>query len=265
MRKITGSTTAWDAYAFFSDPWTSNNVFYEASPVDISTEKAIGFVNNSAYINPDTTNANPDLTFVLCWHMLPNGTAVPKKAGSALANPIIYKSEDLFRITLTPTVATFTLNGVTVATTIIPTASSLYAINALKTVGAIVNDPSYFIDPNNVGIKSLSVTGIFPVQPNYTYELSSDNNTLSSIAEDGSGYFRKKGGQKRVLSLQFNERPYSEYLQISQFWKYHEKHEKFIYQDVVLSDNYIMRFDAGLRTNVLAPDSITMQITLREA
>src|SRR6185369_14651152 len=114
---------------------------------------------------------------------------------------------------------------------------------------------NFFTDSGNEGTKTIGVTGLFPVQPNYTYELSSDNTTLSSYAEDGSATFRKKGNQKRGLSLQFNERPYVEYLMISNFWKAHEKHERFLYQDLVFNDMYVMRFDAGLRVNVVAPDS----------
>jgi hypothetical protein len=264
-QKIGGSTTAWDAGLWHDTSLTAYPSFYEFEPVEVNTEKAGGFFTNGTYLDPTVVNANPNVTFTFNWHLLANGTAVPRKAGVALASPVIYKVGDIFRVTVEVSKVVYTLNNIVVATTTRPVTDPLWAVGSIKTVGGTINNPSFFHDPTNEGLKTLSVTGLFPVQPNYSYELAADTNTLTSLAEDGSGTFRKKGNQKRAMSLQFNERPYTEYKLIYDFWRAHEKHEKFIYQDLVFNDVYIMRFEAGLRSNVIAPDSITIQITLKEA
>lgn len=264
VQKSSGSNTAWDAYYTHTPALPTLNGFYEVEAIELNTEKAAGFLNNSTYINPTTINADANLTFGLCWHLGSNGTAVPRKAGIALANAITYKAGDKFRITIQPTKALFTCNGITVATTSLPIMTSYYATMSFKTLGAKLDNPSYYSDITNEASASLSVSGLFPVQPNYTYNRDEDNNTLSSIAEDGSGVFRKKGRIKRALSLQFNERPYAEYLTLNNFWKAHEKHQQFIYREFDTGESYIMRFDAGLKVNVQAPDSVTVQVSLKE-
>lgn len=265
MTKNAGSNTAWDAYTLFTTALPSANGFIEVDVLETNTEKAVGFLSSSTYRDPTTVNSDHNLTFALSWHMLSNGTAIPRKAGIALANPIIYNSGDRFRITVEPTKITFTINNVVYATSSLPTISAYYALMSFKTLGGVLDNPSYFRDVTNVDSASISVSGLFPVQPNYSYARDEDNNTLSSIAEDGSGVFRKKGRIKRTLSLQFNERPYSEYLLLADFWQSHERHKTFIYREFDFSQQYIMRFDTGVKYTVQAPDSVTFQVSLKEA
>lgn len=260
-----GATLAWDSYGFFSNALPSGFGFLECEIAEVNKEKAFGFLSNSSYKDPTITNPDINLTFGIAWHFLGNGTAIPRKAGVALSNPVVYKVGDRPRITVTPTKVTYSINGIIYATTGFPSGlSAMYALLSFKSQNAVLTNPSYYYDPENEATKTVSVTGLFPVQPNYGVDLASDNNTLVSLAEDGSATFRKKSNLKKTLSLQFNERPYSEYLALSNFWKAHEKHEKFVYQDLVLGENYIMRFETGLRVNILGMDSITIQATLKE-
>jgi hypothetical protein len=266
LTKSGGSTTSWDAVQFHATALPSPNGFYQVEAVEVNTEKAMGFLSNSAYSNPTTTNSDVNLTFALSWHLLANGTAIPRKAGVALANPVVYKAGDMFRITVEPSRILYSLNNVVVATTGFPTGvAGLYAAVSFKTFNGTLDNLSYFRDTTNEASTSISVSGLFPVEPNYTYNRDEDNNTLSSIAEDGSAVFRKKGRIKRSLALQFNERPYSEYLLISNFWRAHEKHQQFIYREFDTGEVYIMRFDAGLKLSIQAPDSVTLQVSLKEA
>jgi hypothetical protein len=261
--KLTGSTTAWDSYVTLA-ALPSLNGFYEIEPVETVAEKAMGFLSNTTYADPTLTNANVNLTFGVSWHMLGNGTAIPRRAGVAVANPVIYKAGDRFRITVQPTKVLYSLNGIVIATIAAISLSAWYPTSSIKTVNGVINNPTYFNDTTNVASATISVSGLFPVEPNYTFERDEDNNTLVSVAEDGSSIFRKKGDIKKSLSLQFNERPYTEYALINDFWKAHEKHNQFIFRDLTMSDSYIMRFDAGLRINVQGPDSVTIQVSLKE-
>lgn len=264
IEKTGGSTTAWDAYFYHATSLPALAGFYEVEAVTANTETAMGFFSNSAYRDPTTVNADANLTFALSWHLLSNGTAIPRKAGIALANSVVYKAGDRFRITVETSRILFSINGLVVATTSVPSISAFFPVVSFKTLNSKLNNLSYFHDLTNQASASLSVSGLFPVEPNYTYSRDEDNNTLSSIAEDGSAVFRKKGRIKRSLSLQFNERSFSEYLLISNFWKAHEKHQEFIYREFDTGEVYIMRFDAGLKLNVQAPDSVTVQISLKE-
>lgn len=233
--------------------------FFQFVAVENNTEKAGGLVSNNSYRDP--TNAS----YEAGWHLSSNGTAVPRALGVSLSQIYAYKNGDEFRIAKESTRIAFYINGRLAASTAIPS-GTLYGSTSFKTSGASLSTGTLFSDPTeNQATKAISIVSSFPVQPNYTYELSIDNNTLASYAEDGTGTFRKKGNSKKILSLQFIDRPFEEYQLLVNFWNVHEKHSKFVYEDLVYNDTYLMRFDSGFRTTVQGPDRITIQVTLREA
>jgi hypothetical protein len=260
-RKIAGSANSWDT-TNSGTGLDGNDGFFRVIVQESTTEKAMGLTANSAYADPYLTGTN---SFLLCWHMLANGTAVPRKQGVSLANPVFYKAGDEFRVAVSGTTSSFFINGAKVVSTTTPS-GNLYGEANFKGIGSIFDAPFFTSLPStNEAIKSLQVWGIFPEQPNYSYEISSDNNTLASLAEDGTATMRLKGGLKKTLALQFTGRPYHEYVTINNFWETHQKHEKFFYRDIDLEKVYLVRFDTGLRVQVEGPDIVTINITLREA
>lgn len=262
LTKTGGSSAAWDAQWGGVTVPVGATAFFEFTAVATNKEKAGGFFTNSLYRDPTTVHATNAVQ--LAWHLYGNGTAVPRKLGTALATTVVYKSGDVFRVSIEGSKAVFYLNGVAVATTSLPS-GTLYPVALFKTVGSIIDNPSFLDNAAvNEGVTTLSVVGLLPVQPNYTYDVTEDNNTLVSVAEDGTSTFRIKSKAKKSLNLQFIERPFSEYQQLADFWRAHQRHEKFFYLDVIYNDIYLMRFDSPLRTAVQAPDSITIQLTLKE-
>jgi hypothetical protein len=260
-------TSAWDSFAFLVPgvPVASAYpVFYEGSPLEITKEKAIGFLTNSTYSDPTIVDVNPNLTFTLCWHLLSNGTAIPRKQGTALSVPITYKAGDIFRVTLDVSSVTYTINGVVYATTSLPSSATLYPTMTFYSPSATFTDGSYLADPTNDGFTTLNVTGVVPIQANYAYDLTNDNVTIGSLGEDGGNYFRKRGRAKKTLALNFARKSFADYLLLSDFWKAHEKIERFLYKDLVANDVYMMRFESGLQVSIENPDVITIQATLKE-
>jgi hypothetical protein len=260
----TSGTNTWDSFGFQTPNVTAYPSFYEVTAGENNKEKAMGFLANSTYRDPTTVNSNPDLTFCVAWHLLTNGTAIARATGIALSTPIPYKAGDRFRVTLTTSSVSYSINGVVYATTMLPTTSALYPTMSFKTTAASFLDGSYLADPTNDGSTTLNVMGVVPIQANYSYELVNDNITMSSIAEDGGLYFRKRGRVKKALALNFRDKSYADFVLLNDFWKAHERQEIFLYKDLVANETYVMRFESGLQISVEHPDVITIQATLKE-
>jgi hypothetical protein len=264
--KVSGSASAWDVWATMQHPLptgTGTMGFFEEEPVNNTTEKAMGFISNSNNGNPNTIGAVGS-AFEHSWHMYADGTAVPRRLGAVLATPVPYKANDKFRITLSGTQALYSINGIIIATAERVTSVFLYAYSTWKSLNNYFTNVSYLATDANQGSASVSVTGLFPIQPNYTYSYSSDIIMISSAAIDGTEKRRKKSRDRKTLSLDFRERPYFEYQQLMDFWNAHEKHEKFVYRDLVLDESYVMRFETSLGINILGTDSVDIRATLRE-
>lgn len=264
-KKYTGSNS-WDGGFTNGTNLSGDDIFLQCSTAENNTEKAMGFLANSTYRDPNTVHATN--AFVLCWHMYSNGIAIPRKLGVAQAAPVPYVAGDDFRIHINNTtlVATYYLNGKVVATTLFTGfVNALYATLSFKTVNGTLITPSLFTDSStNMGTANLTSFGVFPVQPNFSYDVSFDNKTLISFAEDGSATYRVKSPPKRSINLVFNNRPYSDYVKIYDFWQAHQKHIQFYYVDYVYGLTYKVVHDSGLKVQTVGPDQHTMTIVLRE-
>jgi hypothetical protein len=255
---------AWDTWWLFSYYVDIGvTAFFEQEAVDNISEKAMGFISNSNYPNP-TTVSGVGTSFEHAWHLYADGTAVPRRMGVSLSTPVAYKTNDRFRVTLKGSQAIYMLNGNVVAVGERVNSVSLYAYNSWKSVGGYFNNVSYLTDDVNMDSDYVSVTGLFPVQPNFTYSTSTDVGILSSVAVDGTEKRRRKTKARKTIDLQFNERPYFEYQQILDFWNAHEKHERFVYKDLVLDESYIVRFNAPLTVTVLGANNVSVRATLQE-
>ena len=124
------------------------------------------------------------------------------------------------------------------------------------------------------GSALLTAVATFPVQPHYGYEISLDNKTLASYAEDGTAVFRKKGSTKRIWKLQFLNVTAADWTLLREFWLWHEKHVKFYYEDVAVpelvggvetSTLRLVTFDAGLNVSVAGPYRYNITTVVREA
>lgn len=263
--KAAGSNSDWDAHVFYTSPvayGVSGTMRFEAA--EVTYEKAGGFIANGTYDDPTIVNDDPNVTFTFAWHLLGNGTAIARKQGRALTVPIPYKVGDSFEITLDRSSAIYYMNGVVVASTIRPSSNSQYAYLAFKNVGASLDAFVYQPDMTQVGSSTVNVIGVLPVNPNYSYELTNDNITAISTAEDGSLFFRKRGNAKKGFSLSFNQRSFNEYDSLAKFWRAHDRIERFIYRDIPTSQSYLVRFESGLQTTIESPDVITVQASIKE-
>lgn len=259
-RKSSGSSSSWDSMNTGSGLGGSDG-FFEWEITETSTEKVAGLMDNSIYVDPLLTGTN---SFLHAWHFSANGTAVVRKQGIPLIDPIFYKAGDSFKVEAIGTKVFYYYNKTKVAETT-RVAGNLYGVAGFKTIGSVIDGPRFFIFPStNQGVKTLVVHGIFPEQPNYSYELNQDNTTLVSFAEDKSARYKVKGGLKKNLNLQFTQRSYNEYLSINNFWLAHQKHLSFYYKDIDFAETYRMVFDSGLRVQVNSPNSITISFVLRE-
>jgi hypothetical protein len=257
---------AWNTWYVMDYPvstGTGVTAFFEQEPVDNTSEKAMGFITNANFPDPKLVGGI-GAAFEHAWHLSTDGTAVPRKLGTALSSPVTYKAGDRFRVTLKDTQAIYTLNGNIIAIGERVTSALLYAYNSWKSIGGHFDNVSYLTDAANQAFDTVAVTGLFPLQPNYTYEISTDVGILTSPAIDGTEKRRKKSKERRVYNLQFNDRPYSEYQQVLAFWNAHEKHEKFVYYDIDMAEALIMRFDAPLGINVLGTSNIEIKAVLKE-
>ena len=261
QRKSAGSSATWEA-GNLDAGFAGADGFFEFEVAEITAEKAGGLILNSTYIDPNLTGSN---SFTLNWHFSTNGTVVAKKEGTTLTStPIFYKIGDIFRVEVKGTKSIFYMNGVKIVDTLTPS-GNLFGAAGFKTVGAIINNPTTFTGAvTNQGIKTLQVYGVFPEQPNYSYEINQDNVTLVSFAEDRSAKYKVKSGIKRTLSPQFVQRPVSEYINIQEFWELHQKHLSFYYKDIDFDKTYLMVFDSGIRLQINGPDNVTISFVLRE-
>lgn len=266
LTKLAGSTTSWDVASYTTVGMSSSTQgFFEFEVVETNTEKAGGFLANASYRDPNTIHASN--AFTLCWHVYANGTAVPRKLGEAVTSMVGYKAGDVFRVQLEAnSVTSFYHNGVKIGSTTTPSAGTIYGCVSFRSVGAKIDNPSFLNDTtSNQGSSSaISVTGVFPVEPNYALDLTKDNNTLSSAGEDGSSVFKVVSSPKRVIGLQFIKRPYEEYVLINDFWDFHQRHLRFAFKDTTLEKTYVVVHDSGIRTQVDGPDQFTISLTLRE-
>ncbi len=262
------SGTTWSASANSSGTLTTgtNNGFVEFESNENTTEKAAGLTISAAYKDPTVVHSTN--SFIVAWHLYANGMAVPRKQGVALAAPMPYSAADIFRIEVVGLVATFKLRGRIVTFVSLPDATALIGMASFKTAGATIENISFLSDdaetPAKVGYTLVDVTGVFPVQPNYTLDMTRDINTVFSYAPDGSFTSRTFGTIKKVLNLQFVQRPFDEYEAISDFWDWHKKHIRFLYVDIAHNDSYYAVHDGGLKDQVVGPDQITMNLVIRQ-
>ncbi len=263
-----GADYAWDTFMWFANPIDGLNAastgFLQAVAVDLN-EKTMGF-GNTTQLNPETVGTMTT-SIAYCWHLQSTGLATPRHLGALIASPVTYKVGSVFKIELTTAAVNYYVDGIWIASAPRLLMTSYYAMYTFYeryswwTMASYLNDLTY---TNAEGSRILGVTGLFPVQPNYSYNASSDVTIITSAALDGSEKRRKKSKVRTMLNLQFVERPDWEYRLIADFWSAHEKHQRFVYQDIVLGESYIMRFEAPLSVNMRSANTIDIQATLRE-
>lgn len=242
----------------------ATETFYEFVTAETNKEKAGGLCTNGSNGDPTNTSA-PFIDF--CWHLKTTGMAVARHSGNTVGDEVPYTATDVFKVYKNGLTVYYLINNKVIrSVTIANQTWNLYPIATFKDVGGTLNSNVFFSDTSQAkqGILTFQLYGVFPEQPNYTYELAPDNKTLSSFAEDGTAVFRKKGELKKVLSLQFISRPYTEYLTINDFWEWHQKHLKFYYRDSIFEKIYRVVHDSGLRIQVIGPDQITINMGLKE-
>jgi hypothetical protein len=257
--KNAGVNGTWDARATSSTLGLSTyDGFYSFSTSENSTEKAGGLSENTGGTTPT------DATFRYAWHLGSTGLATIRRLGVALVSNISYVANDVFKIHKIGTNVYFYKNS-TLYYTYAEDVDNLFPLAVARTSGAsIKNNVFYNTNSGQQGSLVVPVYAVLPEQPNWSYELTRDNVTLASVAEDGSSIFNKKGKARSSYSLQYVERPYDEYVLISDFWDAHEKHKSFAYRDVVFNKTYIVNFDTGLKLQPAGPDRISMSFVIRE-
>lgn len=265
LTKYAGSNTwANDAKAVGQSSANADETFYEFTTAETNKEKAGGLTTDATNSDPTNTVA-PFLNFV--WHLLDNSTAQARHNGVAVGTPVTFTTSDVFKVYKSDLIVYYMINEVVIESVAITAGTwNLYPVATFKDVGATMNSNVAFSDTGETkqGVLTFQLYGVFPESPNYTYEINADNRTLISYAEDGSATFRLKGGIKKSLSLQFNSRPFSEYVVVADFWEWHQKHLKFFYRDVVFDQTYFVVNDAGLKTQANGPDQISMALIVRE-
>lgn len=260
LTKTGGVNGTWDTSIL--SPIHSDNAetFFEARPVSSNYAMSIGLTDNASDPNPSSA------TYKYAWELGSDEYAVARRAGVALINPIYYEPNDRFRVHKVGDSVRYYKNGELIYE-YTETAGyyGLYGVLTARTAGASVSKYVHYkyTEPTQ-GTLVVSIAGVFPVQPNFSYELNADNITLTSPAEDGSRVHRLKGAAKLSLNLQFNERPFTEYKAIYDFWQTHQKHIPFYYRDLVFNKLYYVTFDSGVRIQPLGPDRISITCVLRE-
>jgi hypothetical protein len=119
----------------------------------------------------------------------------------------------------------------------------------------------------------IQVYATIPFQPHFGFEQDWDNKTLRSEAEDGSAVLRVKGPIKRSWQVSFNNLPPDEWILLREFFRWHQKHLPFYYQDLAVPDNVgsgeadiltLVTFDAGLKVTVAGPQRFNVATAFRE-
>jgi hypothetical protein len=264
---LSGTNHTWDTFVTLADYLNvpiGHTGFFQAQTLDI-TEKSIAF-SNSGELNPEIVG-NSSNSVAYAWHLQANGLATPRTFGNMITEPVPYKIGTIFKVEITLSVVNYYVDGVWICSAPLVASNGYWAILSFKTTWSWWANASYMnytVYADAEGIATLNSTGLFPVQPNYPYNISLDVGILASPAIDGSEIRRKKSKERRIFNLQFNERPYFEYQLIADFWKFHEKHERFVFQDLILNESYVVRFDAPLSTNMRGADTVDIQATLKE-
>jgi hypothetical protein len=255
----------WNAWIHLNTA-SSNGTFgwFEFEASETNTERAAGFLSNGAFRDPTIINSDIDSTFSYSFHLYKNSTVIARRGGIALTSPLFYKTGDIFRVVLEATTVNYYINGILVASATRATGNPQYPTMSFYTANSTLVNWSYQQDPDNSGTSFLNVVGVLPINPNYAYELTNDNITATSMAEDGAMFFRKRGNAKKGFSLSFNQRPFTEYDTLAKFWQAHERQEKFIYRDIPNSQSFMVRFESGLQTTIESPDVISIQASLKE-
>lgn len=269
-QKLGGSNGLWDSSInttnFIQVGNASNNIgFIEFESNETTTEKAAGLLSSSSFKDPTTVHATN--SFTVAWHLYSDGTAVPRNKGIALVAPVPYEAGSIFRVEVLGTTAIFKLKGMVIAKCALSNSTTLYGMASFKNSGATLDNMSFLRDTStsvqNTGTTTVDVTGVLPVQPNYALDISEDNNSLSTEAEDGTMKFRILSSNKVALNLQYNARPYSEYALLNTFWRYHQKHMKFYYKTIITNEVYLVRFTSA-RFTFAGPDVYNISFSLKE-
>lgn len=261
ITKVGGTNTAWDAAAVLlgATYQTGNNdSFIEVTITDTTTEKALLFSSIQA---ADPASSLNDYG----WHFLSNGSVIARKSGVPVTLELPYAIGDLFRIERVGSSVLFKINDITIITVSALNNLNLYSYVSFKTLGGTLGKSTFYKTSIEPTVSyTLKINGLFPGQPNYSYEINIDDNTLVSYAEDKSAIYRIKGQPIRSWTLQFNERPYLEYQDAYQFWMYHKKYISFYYVDLVYGMKTLVTFDSGIRTQAISPNSISFSFVVRQ-
>jgi hypothetical protein len=135
----------------------------------------------------------------------------------------------------------------------------------VRVTGTIAGPSSDYVD--------IQVYATIPFQPNYGYELDFDNTTLRSPSEDGGSILRLKGPIKHSWQIGFNNVPADEWILIRNFYKYHQKHVAWYYEDLAVPDNdgsgesnmlALVTFDSGLKATIVGPQRYNLTVAIRE-
>jgi hypothetical protein len=157
---------------------------------------------------------------------------------------------------------------------------------SVGTVNPSSGNSTFFTPPNQTRVATVTGTSgvehdsaaiqvyaTIPFQPHFGYELDWDNKTLRSEAEDGSAVLRVKGPIKKSWQVAFNNIPSDEWILLREFFKWHQKHIPFYYEDLAVPDNtgsgesnilLLVTFDAGLKVTVAGPQRFNITTAFRE-
>ncbi len=123
------------------------------------------------------------------------------------------------------------------------------------------------------GTAIATVYGQIPIQPHLGYEVTMDNRTLVSYAEDGTAVFRRKGPIRRSWQLAYRNTPQADMMLFRNFWNWHQKDIPFYYIDIILpenilgvetSTNRLVTFDSQLKVVVQGVDRFELSAVVRE-
>lgn len=121
----------------------------------------------------------------------------------------------------------------------------------------------YYLNSSPKASTILKSYGVFPVLPNYPYDITTEDASVVLYGEDQTEYSITKPA-KDVLTLSFNYRTLEEYQILKKFWDHHTKTIPFFYDDTVAKYTRWMKFDSGLKVTIQRMNVMGINITLRE-
>ena len=260
VTKNAGVNGSWDAKAVSAIFSPDLNCFFSFKAGDNIRDKAGGLTDNGTEMNPTQSG------FRFAWFLREDGLAVPYHVGNALANPRAYTTSTVFKLQKVGSTMNYYMDNELVANVAVGGTFNYYPILTFQDSSASIVSAMFQREDGTNYVDDLvfDIVAVFPGSPDWGFDLTKDNVTLVSVGEDQSEVVRKKGNAKKVIGLSFNERPFTEYSEINDFWDWHEKHREFIYKDLALENTYRVRFTSGIRIQPVGADRITMSFTIRE-